>query len=96
MEIDLLSKIKFMLNETDDILIQIIIDDVTEYLSSITNLAKEEIPTMLIKDLVIIRYNKLGSEGLNSEAYSGVTQNFINGLPEDLKTQIKTLRKVKF
>lgn len=96
MEIDLLSKIKFMLNETDDILIQIIIDDVTEYLSSITNLAKEEIPTMLIKDLVIIRYNKLGSEGLNSEAYSGVTQNFINGLPEDLKMQIKALRKVKF
>lgn len=99
--IDLLPKIKLVLGINDfdtsqDVLIQVMVDDVTDYLCNVTKKTEADLPDSLIRRIVVIRYNMLGSEGVQSEAYSGVSQTFVTGLPEDIKTEIKAIRKVAF
>lgn len=49
----------------------------------------------IIIELAIIRYNKLGSEGLQSESYSGISQSFIADIPADIKQQLNSYRHLK-
>lgn len=81
---------------TKDVLLQVLIDDIVSYLCGVTNMTADELPEPLVRNLAIVSYNNLGSEGLTAESYSGISQNFINGLPEKFKAEIKSLRKVKF
>ncbi|WP_443660439.1 phage head-tail connector protein [Clostridium algidicarnis] len=46
-----------------------------------------------IVDLAIIRYNRLNTEGLQSESYSGVSNAFLNDIPEDIKKALRSHRK---
>lgn len=48
----------------------------------------------IVKDLVIIKVNKLGSEGLSSESYSGVNQSYIEDIPKDIKRKLRRYRKI--
>lgn len=70
------------------------IADVKEYI----NLSEEDVlpskAISIVKEIAIIRANKLGSEGLSSESYSGVSQSFIDGLPKDVAKKIRRLRKL--
>lgn len=34
--------------------------------------------------MVVFRYNRLGTEGLNSESYSGASYNYSDGYPDDI------------
>lgn len=99
--VELLANLKILLgiaeiDTTNDNLLQLLINDVTEYLCNITNRTDLEIPQTLIRSLTVIKYNQLGSEGLSAETYSGITNTFINGIPEQIKAEIKALRRVKF
>lgn len=49
----------------------------------------------IIEELVVIRYNKLGSEGLQSESYSGISQTFLSDIPSDIKQQLNAYRRLK-
>lgn len=49
----------------------------------------------LIVELAIIRYNKLGSEGLQSESYSGISQTFNQDIPQDIKSELNKYRRLK-
>lgn len=48
----------------------------------------------VIDDMVIWNYNKLGTEGLDSESYSGVTFNYSSDYPESILRQLRSHRKV--
>ncbi|MEG1415684.1 MAG: phage head-tail connector protein [Clostridium sp.] len=48
----------------------------------------------IVKDLVIIKYNKQGSEGLQSESYSGVSQSYLDDIPKDIKRRLNRYRKL--
>lgn len=47
-----------------------------------------------IVDYAIILYNRRGSEGLNSESYSGVNNNFETGIPQTIKTEWNDFAKM--
>ncbi|MBY0755027.1 phage head-tail connector protein [Clostridium sardiniense] len=47
-------------------------------------------------ELVIIKCNKLGNEGISSESYSGVSQTFIRDWPKDLKRKIRKFKKLSW
>lgn len=49
----------------------------------------------IVEELVIVRYNKLGSEGLQSESFSGVSQTFTTDIPQDIKNQLNMYRRLK-
>ncbi|EPY2290978.1 phage head-tail connector protein [Clostridium sporogenes] len=98
----MLNKIKIALpiSTTDtskDDLLNLMIEDVQEFILNYCNI--KELPgraESLIRRIVVIRCNIMGSEGLSSESYSGISQSFIDGLPKDIKQELGAIRKVKF
>lgn len=49
----------------------------------------------LLRQLATIAYNKLGSEGLVSENYAGVSQTFVD-MPDSLRKELLGFRKVSW
>jgi hypothetical protein len=45
--------------------------------------------------IAIIKLNRLNSEGLASQSYSGVSESFINGYPTDILAVLNSKRKIK-
>lgn len=97
----MLYKIKARLSIDDndrDFLLLDLIDDAKEDLKILTNNEELEIDgkaESIIKELVAIKFNSLGSEGLSSESAGGITQNFLNEIPKSLKYRILSLRKLR-
>lgn len=45
----------------------------------------------VLEKMVIFLYNRLGTEGLASESYTGATYNYTNGYPDDIKAMLDDL-----
>ena len=94
----MLEKIKLCLtnNTYTDELINLFIEDTTKEVKIYCN--REDIDTELesvIRRIVIIKLNKMNSEGLSSQAYSGVSESFIDGYPQDIISVLNRKRKLK-
>jgi len=49
----------------------------------------------IISAMVVYQYNRLGTEGLNGESYSGVNFSYSSDYPDYLLREIKAFRKLK-
>lgn len=47
------------------------------------------------QEIAVIKLNRVGSEGLASQAYSGVSESYIDGYPAHLKATLNRKRKLK-
>lgn len=56
----------------------------------------DDIPDSIVYQLVVYRYNLLGSEGINSESFGGVNYNYNSDIPTFLLNQLKSCRKAIF
>lgn len=45
--------------------------------------------------IAIIKLNRMNTEGLASQSFSGVSENYIDGYPADIQAILKGKRKVK-
>ena len=45
--------------------------------------------------LAVIRVNKLNADGLAAQSYSGVSESYINGYPDDIRAILNRKRKIK-
>ena len=45
--------------------------------------------------IAIIKLNRMNTEGLNSQSYSGVSENYIDGYPADILAILNKKRKIK-
>lgn len=94
----MLDKIKLCLTNntyTDD-LINLFIEDTITEIKVYCN--REDIDTELesvIRRIVIIKLNRLGSDGLASQSFSGVSESFIDGYPQDIVSILNRKRKLK-
>ena len=50
---------------------------------------------LIAQRLVIIKLNRINSEGLASQGYSGVSESYIDGLPADIIAVLNRKRKIK-
>ena len=50
---------------------------------------------MIAQKMTIIKLNRMNSEGLQSQSFSGVSVNYIDGYPEDIQTVLNRKRKIK-
>ena len=50
---------------------------------------------MVAQRIAIIKLNRTNTEGLNSQSYSGVSENYINGYPADILAILNKKRKIK-
>lgn len=50
---------------------------------------------LIAEKIAIIKLNRLNTEGLASQAYSGVSENYIDGYPADILAVLNRKRKIK-
>ena len=51
---------------------------------------------MIAERIAVIKLHRTNTEGLASQSFSGVSENYINGYPEDILSLLNRKRKVKF
>lgn len=45
--------------------------------------------------IAVLNLNRIGTEGLASQSYSGITEAYLNDLPADIKSALNRKRKIK-
>lgn len=95
----MLERIKLLLNITDeskDALLGELIDNATEFAKNyINNDDALDNLTGTIIAMVIYDYNRMGTEGLTSENYSGMSFGYTAGYSDDIMKQLRRYRKVR-
>lgn len=92
-----LDKMKLMLNintnEKDDLL-TLLLDQATETAISYTH--NDDIVSLspVILKMAIFDYNRLGTEGLASEGYSGVSFSYLEDYPETILRALRSKRRI--
>lgn len=71
---------------------KIALNEVEEYCKRDADIALE----LVAEQIAVIKLNRMGTEGLASQAYSGVSESFIDGYPDEIKAVLNQKRKVKF
>jgi hypothetical protein len=95
----MLEDIKIMLGEaasnyTDELISLIIKDSLAEVEAYCNRSADYELETVA-KKIAIIKLNRINSEGLASQSYSGVSESYINGYPAEIMAVLNRKRKIK-
>jgi hypothetical protein len=47
------------------------------------------------EQIAVIKLNKSGAEGLASQSYSGVSESYIDGYPQEIQVILNSKRKIK-
>lgn len=50
---------------------------------------------LIAQKITVIKLNRLNTEGLTSQAYSGVSENYLDGYPAEILTVLNRKRKIK-
>ena len=50
---------------------------------------------IIAEKIAIIKLNRMNTEGLASQSYSGVSESYIDGYPADIMTVLNRKRKIK-
>lgn len=50
---------------------------------------------LIAQKIAVIKLNRMNTEGLASQAYSGVSENYIDGYPAEILTVLNRRRKIK-
>lgn len=97
-KIELLEKIQrrsISASNQEDKLILDLIDETQEEIKEFTH--REDIPLSLegsLIELVVIKCNRLGTEGISSESFSGVSTSYLNGFPKHIEKKLRKCRKL--
>lgn len=54
----------------------------------------EELEVVVLR-IATIKLNRMNTEGLAAQSYSGVNESYINGYPEDIQMILRGKRKIK-
>lgn len=99
---DLVKKIKLRpgISSLSDDLIKDLIDDTKEVIKEFIHVkSDEDLPSIaitIIKDIVIEKCNRLGTEGLSSQSTNGISENYNNDLSEEVKRKLRRIRKLSY
>lgn len=50
---------------------------------------------MIAEKIAVIKLLRMGSEGLSSQSFSGVSESYVDGYPADIIMQLNRKRKIK-
>lgn len=85
----MLDRIKILLgipaeDTSKDDLLAVLLDEAEDDARMITRRDRLFGMESVIERMVVYLFNRLGTEGLNSESYSGASYNYKDGYPEDI------------
>ncbi len=59
------------------------------------NYLSQDVLELIAEKIAIIKLNRLNTEGLSSQSFSGVSESYIDGYPAEIKAVLNRKRKVK-
>lgn len=93
-------KLRPGMNNLPDTLLNDIIQDTTMDVRAFLNYEDAEILPMgvntIIKDMVVIKCNHIGSEGISSESHEGISQTYEEEIPQAVKKKLYRYRKLRW
>ena len=51
--------------------------------------------SMVAEEIAVIKLNRMGTEGLSNQSYSGVSEGYLNGYPDHIIKILNSKRKIK-
>lgn len=78
-------------DEVLEIFFDIVLDEIREFIGF--DIALEKISQSLLVKMLNFKYSRQGTETLASYNYSGVSETFLEGYPEDIKQSLESLKK---
>lgn len=95
----MLNSIKIRLGDAaanyPDELINELIEDTKIEVQSYCNRELDAELESCVKKIVVIKLNRINSEGLTSQSYSGSSESYIDGYPADILAILNSKRKIK-
>lgn len=95
----MLEEIKLLLGDAapnySDALISLIYK---QTIAEVEDYCKREVDITLeyaAQHITVIKLNRMGSEGLASQGYSGVSESYLNDYPEDIKKILNRKRRMR-
>lgn len=79
-------------NEVLEIFFDIVLDEIREFIGF--DIALEKISQSLLVKMLNFKHSRQGTETLASYNYSGVSETFLEGYPEDIKQSLESLKKI--
>ena len=92
----MLNDIKTLLGLTDDSkdeILTLLLELATDDAISKTGCVDKKLLASVIIEMVIYKYNRLGTEGLESENYSGVSYKYISDYPDYILSALDNIKK---
>lgn len=95
----MIEEIKLLLGETasnySDALISLALKMALAEVEAYCNRTADVELEMIAEKIAIIKLNRMNTEGLLSQSYSGVSENYIDGYPAEILTVLNRKRKIK-
>ncbi len=92
---DILKQIKLLTNNTNDSLINIYIDKAVVEIEEFTGKNFEEGNKSMMNvlvDIVVIKLNRFGTEGVTAQSYSGASESYIDEYPHYILKQLNSIK----
>lgn len=94
----MLENIKLLLGiatDEKDRLLNLLIEQATQEAQDFTNCRDTSNLSSTIERMVVFNYNRLGTEGVEGEGYSGVSYSYSATYPDNIMNVLKRHRKLK-
>lgn len=95
----MIEEIKVLLGDTasnyNDTLIALIAKQSLAEVESYCNRVADAELEMVALRIAIIKLNRLNTEGVASQSYSGISESYIDGYPQDILSILNRKRKIK-
>lgn len=95
----MIEDIKVMLGDAagnfSDAIISLAVKQTTAEVEAYCNRTLDAELEIVVERLVVIKLNRVNTEGLASQSYSGVSESYVNGYPDDILKVLNRKRKIK-
>jgi hypothetical protein len=95
----MIEDIKILLGDAaenyNDALINLCIRQATAEVESYCNRELDAELETIVERIVILKLNRINTEGLSAQSYSGISENYIDGYPSDILAILNRKRKIK-
>lgn len=96
----MLEELKLLLGDSatnyTDALMELVIKHSLAEVEEYCNREADYVLELCALRIAVIKLNRIGSEGLSSQGYSGISEAYLNEYPQDIQAMLTRKRKVKF
>lgn len=78
-----------------DALIELYLKQAISEIESYTNRTLDSDLEIIAEQIAIIKLNRINSEGLTSQSYSGISETYTDGYPKEIMSVLNRKRKIK-